>query len=164
MTSLKKDPTYFLHGLDSSGSGTKGQFFARHHPHIVCPNFSGTLQERLNQLHELCKNESGLILIGSSYGGLMATCYSISWPRRIARLILLAPALNYDRYKPPSSPLDIPTTVLIGKKDNVTPACHVVPLAEATFSNCQITLVNDDHFLHESFSQLDWPALLSVSP
>ena len=38
-----KNTTYFLHGLDSSGSGTKGRFFALNFPHVVCPDFAGPL-------------------------------------------------------------------------------------------------------------------------
>lgn len=152
---------YFLHGLESSGSGTKGRFFARNFPQVVCPDFEGTLADRLRRLEELCKNQQHLILIGSSYGGLMATCYAASRPpEKVARLILLAPALNYEGYQPPTELLQVPTLLIIGQHDTVTPAAVVNPLAKATFADLEIRIVDDDHMLHETFQQLDWQKLL----
>jgi pimeloyl-ACP methyl ester carboxylesterase len=155
-----KHSTYFLHGLDSSGSGTKGRFFAREFPHVACPDFEGTLQNRLHQLDELCKNQQQLILIGSSFGGLMAACYASRYPEKVAKLILLAPALNFGGYQPPSELLQTPTFLIIGKNDTVTPASAVIPLAEATFANLRVHIEDDDHMLHETFPTLDWPYML----
>lgn len=152
--------TYFLHGLESSGKGTKGSFFAKNFPQVLCPDFEGSLQDRLQQFTELCKNQQPMILIGSSFGGLMATCYATSHPEKITRLILLAPALNFEGYQPPAELLHIPTTLIIGKHDTVTPADLVTPLAEATFANLEIRTENDDHMLHESFAALNWSYLL----
>jgi len=152
---------YFLHGLDSSGRGTKGRFFARHFPGVSCPNFTGSLENRLHQLEEICRNQKHLIFIGSSFGGLMAACYAAQQPEKVARLILLAPALNFAGYRPPDMPLQIPTLVVIGRKDTVTPPAIVTPLAEATFANLKVRLEDDDHLLHHSFTGLDWTALLN---
>ncbi len=159
---MPKTPIYFLHGLDSSGSGTKGRFFARNFPDVFCPDFTGPLTERLRRLEELCRNRQQIILIGSSYGGLMATCYAISKPPgKVAGLILLAPALNYEDYRPPSHPLQIPTLLVIGKHDAVTPPAAVIPLAQGTFTNLEIRLEEDDHMLHNTFQHLNWLKLLT---
>ncbi|MCP4342269.1 MAG: alpha/beta hydrolase [Desulfobulbaceae bacterium] len=147
---------YFLHGLDSSGKGTKGRFFAKNFPQVVCPDFEGTLPNRLLQLEALCKNQQQLTLIGSSFGGLMATCYATKHPEKITRLVLLAPALNFEAYQPPAEPLQIPTLIIIGKHDTVTPAALVAPLAEATFADLEIRIEHDDHMLHSTFHHLDW--------
>jgi pimeloyl-ACP methyl ester carboxylesterase len=157
---LMKKTTYFLHGLDSSGRGTKGRFFARNFPKVVCPDFSGPLPDRLGQLKKLCQNEQQLILIGSSFGGLMATCFAAEHHSKIIRLILLAPALNFDDYHPPARKLPIPTLLVIGKDDTVTPADIVVPLAEATFASLETRIEEDDHLLHNTFQRLDWPNLI----
>jgi pimeloyl-ACP methyl ester carboxylesterase len=157
---MQKNNIYFLHGLDSSGSGTKGRFFAREFPHVACPDFEGTLQNRLHQLDELCKNQQQLILIGSSFGGLMAACYASLYPEKVAIVILLAPALNFGGYQPPSELLQTPTFLIIGKNDTVTPASAVIPLAEATFANLRVHIEDDDHMLHETFPTLDWPYML----
>jgi pimeloyl-ACP methyl ester carboxylesterase len=158
---MLKTTTYFLHGLDSSGKGTKGQFFAQNFPQVVCPDFVGTLPNRLHQLETLCKNQQQLILIGSSFGGLMATHYATEHPEKITRLILLAPALNFEGYHPPAELLQIPTLIIVGKHDTVTPAAIVIPLAEATFADPAIRTEDDDHMLHDTFHRLDWQKLLA---
>ena len=157
---MLKTTGYFLHGLESSEKGTKGRFFAKNFPQVVCPNFEGTLANRLLQLEALCKNQQQLTLIGSSFGGLMATCYATKHPEKITRLVLLAPALNFEAYLPPAEPLQIPTLIIIGKHDTVTPAALVAPLAEATFADLEIRIENDDHMLHNTFHHLDWQNIL----
>jgi pimeloyl-ACP methyl ester carboxylesterase len=102
-----------------------------------------------------------LILVGSSFGGLMAACLASEMPERIRRLVLLAPALNFHEYKPPEEKISPETLLVIGKNDVVTPPDLVLPVAEASFSNLQISLVDDDHLLHNSFARLDWVRLLA---
>lgn len=152
---------YFLHGLDSSGNGTKGRFFREQFPHVQRPDFKGELRQRLNQLEQLCAGQSELVFIGSSFGGLMATCFAIAHPDRTARLILLAPALNYDNFIPPARKIAAPTLLMIGSNDTVTPADKVLPLAEASFAELEVRLEDDDHMLHTSFAALDWHQLLA---
>jgi len=57
--------TFFLHGLDSSGKGTKGQWFAKHFPKMHIPDFQGDLATRLSALEKLCSGYNDLILVGS---------------------------------------------------------------------------------------------------
>ena len=152
---------YFLHGLDSSGSGTKGRFFTRNFPKVISPDFAGSLSARLDQLAELCIDQQQLLFIGSSFGGLMATCYAIEHPEQMARLILLAPALNFAGFHPPGFRLQVPTLLVVGQHDTVTPAEAVIPLAQATFADLQIDIADDDHLLHATFHLLHWPQLLS---
>ncbi|WP_457576151.1 alpha/beta fold hydrolase [Desulfomarina sp.] len=147
---------YFLHGLDSSGQGTKGTYFTTYYPRVQCPDFYGSLKERLEALTEICRGKTGLTLIGSSYGGLMATCFAVTAPERIKQLILLAPALNYESYSPPEKKLDTPVTLIIGRNDTVTPPDLVIPMAEKTFKNLVVQVEDDDHMLHRSFAQIDW--------
>ena len=152
---------FFLHGLDSSSLGTKAQYFSGNFPDIICPDFHGNLEERLAQLETLCKNAANLLLIGSSFGGLMATCFAISHPEQVKRLILLAPALNFAGFSPPARQISIPTLLIIGKDDTVTPPHLVLPLAQKTFSHLDLHLVDDDHLLRESFLSLNWPELVA---
>jgi pimeloyl-ACP methyl ester carboxylesterase len=153
--------TIFLHGLDSSGKGSKGQYFARYFPQMLRPNFSGTLEERLVQLDRHCAGLDNLWLIGSSFGGLMATCRAMARPEGINRLILLAPALNFAGFSPPALRLSIPTLLVIGERDTVTPPNLVIPLAKATFADLELRLVKDDHLLRASFPALEWQRLLA---
>ena len=151
---------FFLHGLESSSKGTKARFFADNFPQIVSPDFCGDLEERLQQMEEICSGEDNLSLIGSSFGGLMATCFSLRYPERVTRLILLAPALNYENYCAPKKMLTMPAILIVGQHDTVTPADKVIPLAGKTFSNLEVLIKDDDHMLHNSFKQMDWSKLL----
>lgn len=155
-----RSPVYFLHGLDSSNHGTKGQYFTTHFPEIYSYNYSGTLTERNNLLKSQIVAQSNLTLIGSSFGGLMAACTAIDQPEKIRQLILLAPALNFEEFTAPQEKCAVPTTVIIGKNDTVCPPDKVIPLAEATFNNLAIQLVEDDHMLHETFFAKDWHRLI----
>ncbi len=161
----RRDPptgALFLHGLDSSSHGTKGRFFREHFPHIACPDFSGPLSDRLDRLAELCQGLTGLTLIGSSFGGLMATCHALRFPDQVIRLLLLAPALNFPDFQPPQQKLAVPTLLIIGDGDTVTPAAQVIPLAQTTFANLEIRVEEDDHLLHKSFGNLAWHDLLQT--
>lgn len=151
----------FLHGLDSSGSGTKGSFFSARYPDMRRPDFAGSLQERMKALKTLVDGSDDLILVGSSFGGLMAACLATELPEQVKRLVLLAPALNFYEYRLPERKLGMDTHLVIGKDDTVTPPELVIPAAEATFSKLQIKLVDDDHLLHNTFENLDWDKLLS---
>jgi pimeloyl-ACP methyl ester carboxylesterase len=151
----------FLHGLDSSGQGTKGQYFKKHFANFLCPDFSGDLAQRLRQLENIGATMKKLLLVGSSFGGLMATCYAVAHPAKIEKLILLAPALNFANFLPPNTTINIPTLLIIGKKDTVTPPHLVIPLAETAFTHLKVILADDDHLLHTTFKQLDWPNLLN---
>jgi pimeloyl-ACP methyl ester carboxylesterase len=154
-------PTLFLHGLDSSSRGTKGLFFTENFPDIIVPDFTGSLQDRMQALETICRGLDRLSLIGSSFGGLMATCFAIAHPERVHKLILLAPALNFPDFSPPVSPLDIPTLLIIGANDTVTPPDLVIPAARATFMNPDISTCDDDHLLRTAFFTLDWHKLLT---
>ena len=150
----------FLHGLDSSGKGTKGRFFHTHFPHVLCPDFHGTLDDRMAQLSDLCRDKADLMLIGSSFGGLMASLYALRFPEKTARLILLAPALNFGGFQPPAEKIQVETRVIIGTKDTVTPPAKVIPLARQTFAHLHVDEMDDDHLLHESMIALPWHELL----
>ena len=150
----------FLHGLDSSGSGTKGIYFSTRFPDMMRPDFSGTLQERMTQLYTLLGEDSDFIVVGSSFGGLMGACLAIEHPDRVHRLIMLAPALNFPEFRVAHRKTTIETILVIGQDDVVTPPDIVVPAAEATFANLQLNIVDDDHLLHHTYMHLDWEYLL----
>ena len=151
---------FFLHGLESSIQGTKAQWFRLHFPAVRMRNYDGDLPMRMGQLEAQVAGLDQLILIGSSFGGLMAACFAIRYPQRCRRLVLLAPALNFSGYTHPVVPITVPALLVIGKHDTVCPPELVLPQARATFTDLQTHLVDDDHMLHHSFPRLDWPDLL----
>ena len=151
----------FLHGLDSSIQGTKAQWFGRHFPRVRLQNYAGDLDERLAQLEEQVAGLDRLILVGSSFGGLMAACFALRSPHRCRRLVLLAPALNFVDFHPPAAPIAVPTLVVTGAHDTVCPPALILPLARASFADLTVRLEDDDHMLHRTFPSLDWPQLLT---
>lgn len=150
----------FLHGLDSSGSGTKGRFFSTRYPDMMRPDFNGTLQERMTHLRIVLGDGGQFIVVGSSFGGLMGACLAMDQPERVHRLIMLAPALNFHEFQVPERKFESEAVLVIGKDDVVTPPEIVVPAAEATFADLRISIVDDDHLLHRTFQELDWGHLL----
>ncbi len=151
----------FLHGLDSSIRGTKGQWFREHFPAVQMHDYHGDLDQRLTQLEKEVAGEENLILVGSSFGGLVAACYARKHPKQCRRLVLLAPALNFSGYQPPPRPLAVPTLLVTGAHDTVCPPHLVLPQARATFANLEVRVVDDDHMLHRVFPTLDWSQLLT---
>lgn len=153
-------PVYFLHGLDSSNRGTKGRYFAAHFPEVYSHNYPGSLSERNNALRQQIKGQNNVTLIGSSFGGLMAACTAIEQPENIKQLILLAPALNFEEFSPPQKKCEVPATLIIGKNDTICPADTVIPLAEKTFKQLKVQVVDDDHMLHKTFYEQDWQQII----
>ncbi len=151
----------FLHGLESSGNGAKGRFFAAGYPEMLRPDFTGDLSARLARLRTVAGAAGDLVLVGSSFGGLLATVFALDCPGRVRRLVLLAPALNFPDFAPyAGGSLAVPTHLVIGRDDTVTPASDVAPIARRVFTDLRLDLVADDHLLHRVFPSLDWPSLL----
>ena len=156
----------FIHGLESSGQGVKGAFFKEKFPDMIVEDFRGNFEERMDMLNVLLKNKDNLILVGSSYGGLMASVFACRTRNRtrkkIKRLVLLAPALNHmpsearGRIK-----LDFPVTIYHGDRDKVVPPGPVYEIARKMFTDLTYHLVDDDHSLHQTFFTILWDELLS---
>ena len=151
----------FLHGLESSSRGAKATFLRELFPEMVAPDFTGSLSERLTALHAILAGQKNIVLIGSSFGGLMATIFAMEKEDLIDRVVLLAPALNFPEIADYTlSRTDIPARMIIGRDDTVTPAEKVVPLARQIFANLQYDEVDDDHMLSRTFRKLDWQSML----
>ncbi len=153
--------SFFLHGLDSSSHGTKGSYFRSRFPRMLLPDFFGPLEERLQKLHRLAEDKKDLILIGSSFGGLMATIYAIEHPARVQQVILLAPALNFpDFAKYQGQSTVVPAIVYQGIHDTVTPLIPVQEAAKSIFGNLTFHEVDDDHLLRQTFPTVAWQEIL----
>lgn len=128
---------------------------------MLRPDFEGSLTQRMSQLTGIIAGMDDLIVVGSSFGGLMGACLCQQVPGKVKRLIMLAPALNFMEYRVPKLKIETESLLVIGNQDTVTPPETVIPAAEATFLNLQINLVDDDHLLHHYFYEMDWPNLLT---
>jgi pimeloyl-ACP methyl ester carboxylesterase len=96
----------------AQGQGTKGVFFRERFPEMIIEDFEGSFRQRMDKLEILLAEQNDLILVGSSYGGFMAAVYAWLNEERVKKVILLAPALHLDPYKPylnkkPSMPVAI---------------------------------------------------------
>ena len=161
----------FIHGLESSGHGFKGSLFRTILPEILTPDFTPfdpaislekLLKIRMSELEMIVNNKTNWIIIGSSFGGLMATLFALQNPNMVLHLILLAPFLNtklldLKQY----SSIGIPVIAYHGKSDKIVPVKVSKGCAELIFSNLTYNLVDDDHQLHRTVSKIDWKSLLS---
>jgi len=152
----------FIHGLESSNQGTKSIFFRERYPDMIIPNFTGSLEERMEKLNGILSVRSDIRLVGSSFGGLMGSIFTMENESRVERLILLAPAINmmgFADYR--GKGVSVPVHVYHGKDDEVIPLKDVEQVAKNTFQNLSFNSMDDDHSLHKTFKSMDWDRLLS---
>jgi pimeloyl-ACP methyl ester carboxylesterase len=160
---IMKPMRAFIHGLESTGQGTKGIFFREHYSDMIIEDYFGSFSQRMEKLNSVLAGETPLILVGSSFGGLMAAVYACQNENRVQRLILLAPALHLDLYEPfRNRNLSMPVFIFHGLKDEVVPLSIVKAIAEHAFKNYVFHAVEDDHSLHNTFASMDWDKLLTI--
>ena len=151
----------FIHGLESSTQGTKSVYFGQKYPDMVLQDFVGDLNQRMEKLNSLLQGESDIRLVGSSFGGLMATLFAMENESRIAKMILLAPAINMLTSTQRKKRISMPVWIYHGRNDDVIPLDQVEPIAKEIFTNLSFQAVDDDHYLHKIFKSIDWHSLLS---
>ncbi len=152
----------FIHGLESSNKGVKAVFFRKYFPEMIVPTFTGDLLTRMEKLREILAGKSNIILVGSSFGGLMATLYAMENPPSVRKLILLAPAIHIIKNAPAAlRTISTPVQVYHGDGDEVIPLNDVESIAREFFQNLSFHIVQDDHSLHETFKTLNWKVLLA---
>ena len=151
----------YLHGLESNSQTHKAALVRAIYPDLVVPDFTGSLDERMQKLYPILGSASNWTLIGSSYGGLMAALFSTRFPAQVRKQILLAPALmlpEFAEHLP--APIDVPTIIIHGRQDTIVPLDVIKPLAEKVFRQLDYRLVDDDHRLHQTADGLDWKSIL----
>jgi len=152
----------FIHGLESNNQGTKAVYFRKNFPGMLTPNFPGSLDERMLKLRALLSGESDIFLVGSSFGGLMASIFAMENEPTVKRLILLAPAINlmeFTSYR--DRKIQMPVHLYHGRQDDVIPLEDVRNVARQVFANLAFHAVDDDHYLHKTFEKVEWDKLLS---
>jgi alpha-beta hydrolase superfamily lysophospholipase len=151
----------FIHGLESTSQGTKGQFFRQFFPQMIIEDYTGDFATRMRKLSGLLAGIADFILVGSSFGGLMATQYAIENEDRVKKMILLAPALNLPEFRPHGhTKLHLPVIIYHGTDDNIVDPYTVKTIALKYFSNLEHNFVDDDHSLHKTFPLINWKELL----
>ncbi|MBN2538743.1 MAG: alpha/beta hydrolase [Deltaproteobacteria bacterium] len=151
----------FIHGLESSAQGTKGTYFRKRYSDMIIENYPGSLESRMDKLRGILTDKKNLVLVGSSYGGLMAAMYACDNEHKIKRLILLAPALDLEEFKPYlNRKIEVPVVLYHGSRDDVVPLEQVREIASKIFKNLSHHIVDDDHPLSDTFTSFDWDNLL----
>lgn len=158
---MTENTLVFIHGLESTAQGAKGQFFSQNFPQMVIEDYIGDFAARMEKLNILLAGKTNLVIVGSSYGGLMAVCFAMENADRVKKLILLAPALNLPEFNTVSHrKLNIPVIVYHGTGDDVVDPQTVKRIAGKYFNHLEHHFVEDDHPLHQTFPVLDWKKLL----
>lgn len=159
----------FIHGLESSGTGFKARLLKRIFPNILTPTLKefspeilmyDLLEIRMKQLISILNTKKKWIIIGSSFGGLMASLFTLNVPYKVNKLILLAPFLVSRKLKPVFyKPVDVPVIVFHGKNDKVVPYKPAQERAKKLFTNLEYNIVDDNHSLHKTVKSLNWEKL-----
>lgn len=152
----------YVHGSDSNSNSGKARLFREWFPGMLTPDFIGSFDERMTQLHTILADKTDWTLIGSSYGGLMSTLFTLDHEAQVRKLILLAPALTLDPLASLANPqpVSVPTHLIHGTADTVVPLKPVHVIAQKLFTNLTVHIVEDDHRLQKSVNELDWNSIL----
>ena len=151
----------YLHGLESTSQSGKARQFGQRFPGMLTPDFTGSFDERMDQLHPILAEKKDWTIIGSSFGGLMGAVFTCNHPDQVRKLILLAPALILPEFTSEHfAPLDTPTILIHGMQDDVVPPDPVFQIAKDVFRNLKYIAVEDGHRLHKAFEELDWESIL----
>ncbi|MFW9865784.1 MAG: alpha/beta hydrolase [Candidatus Thorarchaeota archaeon] len=163
----------FIHGLESSGKGFKGKLLKKTFPEILTPDFKAfnpeipmdeLLDIRMKELNLILATKKSWIIIGSSYGGLMATLYTLQNPDKVDRLILLAPFLTSQKLQQFfNRVVEIPVIVYHGRNDKVISHLSSRERAKRLFNNLEYNLVEDDHSLHKTVQIINWGEIIPSS-
>ena len=151
----------FIHGLESSNKGTKSIFFREKYPDMMIPHFTGDLETRMEKLESELSGKTGIRIVGSSFGGLMASIFAMRNENRVESMVLLAPAINLMHFAGQrEKKVSVPVKVFHGTNDKVIPFDEVEAAARELFPDLSFHAVDDDHFLHKTFKTIDWDDLL----
>ena len=161
MKKIEKNPTIFIHGQESSSHGNKAVFFKDLFPEMIIPDFVGDVSSRMSKLNNILRDKEGIIMIGSSLGGLMASLYAFQNQSSMKKLILLAPAINLSDFSPYlSEKLPLPVYIFHGRNDEIIPLTIIREIAERVFPDLTFTVMEDDHRLSKTFPSIEWPQLI----
>ncbi|MBM4343106.1 MAG: alpha/beta fold hydrolase [Deltaproteobacteria bacterium] len=142
----------FLHGLESGPHGSKFQALYDLDPAVHAPDFEGVfdLDARMAIAERDLADRGRLVLVGSSFGGLVAALYADRHPDRVAACVLCAPALIADRWPAVAAIARVPghTVLLHARGDDVVDIAW--SRAFAVRHGLRLVEVDDDHRLSAS--------------
>jgi pimeloyl-ACP methyl ester carboxylesterase len=147
----------FLHGLESGPHGSKYRLLASLDlGSVIAPDCEGVHdpRERLRMIETTLGGHDDLVLVGSSFGGLMALLYAAAHPAQVAGLVLCAPAVHRpELIELPDVAKQLPVRVIHGRQDDVVPLAAVRAYCEA--HGLSLTVVDDGHRLANSHAAIE---------
>lgn len=149
----------FLHGLESGPHGSKYHALAQRWPDLLAPDCEGEfdVQARKRRVTKLLAGQGPVVLVGSSFGGLIAALLADEnagqddAPVDIRGLVLCAPALHI----PAAEAIErcpVPCVIVHGRDDDVVPID--ASRAYAARFGLPLIEVNDGHRLAASQDRL----------
>lgn len=86
----------FLHGLESGPHGSKYRALVEEFGEVLAPDCEGVYDvgARYDLVEKATRGKRDLLVVGSSFGGLMASLLASKHPERVAGYVLMAPALH----------------------------------------------------------------------
>ncbi|HEU0295462.1 MAG TPA: YqiA/YcfP family alpha/beta fold hydrolase [Anaerolineales bacterium] len=153
----------YLHGSENNSNSGKARLFREWFPGMLTPDFTGSFDQRMAQLRSILSDKTDWTLIGSSYGGLMGTVFTLDHEAQVRKLVLLAPALRLDPLASRSQlrPVSVPTIIVHGTADDVVPLEPVREIAQRLFTDLTYFVVDDRHRLQKAVHELDWKKILA---
>jgi predicted esterase len=150
----------FSHGQESGPWGTKIRAMAELVKSMGCNadsiDYRGIADptERVNKLIDECgAHDDGLVLVGSSMGGHVAT--AAASPLRAAGLFVLAPAYYMPGYEDLTpTPPDLPISIVHGWRDDVVPVENSIRFASTC--NAELHVLDGDHRLTENIADINY--------
>lgn len=144
---------FFFHGLESGPHGTKYRVLSRHFA-VESPDFRGLdIEARLEKAEDLTRNMDDLVVVGSSYGGLLTALLYSRNPERFHGYVLLAPALHLQTEELRVERAPENAVIIHGSRDDVVPMESTSSWMASTFS-VPVVVVDDDHRLHDSLDTM----------
>lgn len=136
----------FFHGKESGPHGRKYHALSEVLD-VWSPDFRGMhIDERLARAEKLTEGMRDLVVVGSSYGGLLAALLYSKHPERFRTYVLLAPALLLDEESIDRMPTD--AIVIHGRQDEIVPMAPTRAFCEPF--GIRFVEVDDEHPLHQS--------------
>lgn len=136
----------FFHGKESGPHGRKYQALSKA-LRVLSPDFQGMdIAERLAVAEKLTEGAKDLVVVGSSYGGLLAALLYSKHPERFRNYLLLAPALLLDADSIERMPAG--AVVIHGRQDEIVPLDPTRAICEKF--GVRFVEVDDQHSLVNS--------------
>ena len=145
------------HGLEGSPHGRKASALKNCGYTLHCPDCRGlNLAQRIEKLDLIVSELQQFVLVGSSYGGLVALWLAQRYPSKTLGLVLCAPAFQRSEaplFENRELPNSIPGHIIHGTRDRIVPATVSQDFV-AKHPHVRLELVDDDHSLAHSTPSL----------